>query len=150
MRMSQYTYFAIKSETMTAAEVTSRLGVEPDRFRVRGSRRADPPIPVCHSWEIRCDERGLRVDEQIDRVLARLTPVSDTIAELCRESDDVFGELQVVRYFNDEEGEEPKPQPEEENLIRFPDQHLLGWGLERSVIEFLAATGATLDVDEYG
>ncbi|MEV0648275.1 DUF4279 domain-containing protein [Phytomonospora sp. NPDC050363] len=149
MRMSQYVYFAIKSETMPATEITARLGVEPDRFSVRGSRRADPPVPVCHSWQVRCDERGLRVDEQIDRVLARLTPVTAKIAELCREPDEVAAVLEVVRFFEDEDGEDPKPQPAEENLVRIPDQHLLGWVLDRRVIEFLAATGAFLDVDEY-
>ena len=148
MRMSQHVYFAIKSQTMPAVEITARLGVEPDRFLVRGSRRADPPVPVWHSWEVRCDERGMRVDEQVDRVLARLTPVTAKIAELCREGD-LVAVLEIIRYFDDENGEDPRPQPAEESLVRIPDHHLIGWALDPEVIAFLAATGAYLDVDEY-
>jgi len=147
MRMSQYVYFAIDSETMTAAEMTGRLGVEPDRFTVRASRRTDPPVPRHHSWQVRCDERGLRVNEQIDRVLGRLAPATDAIAALNRELGGDAAVLEVVRFFDDEDGEDPPPLPA--NLVRFPDHHLLGWALERRVVEFLAATGAYLDVDEY-
>jgi hypothetical protein len=41
--------------------------------------------------------------------------------------------LQVVRYFNDEH----KPLG------------VMGWHLDRDVLDFMAATGAVLDVDEY-
>jgi hypothetical protein len=108
-----------------------------------------PCLPACHAWQVRCEERGLRVHEQIDRVLTRLIPVTAKIAELCRESAEPTAVLEVVRFFNDEGGEDPKPQPTQGNWVRIPDQHLLCWGLDRQVIEFLAATGAFLDVDEY-
>ena len=54
LRISQYVYFALKSETVPAAAITARLGVDPDSVRVRGARRLAPPVPVCHSWAIEC------------------------------------------------------------------------------------------------
>jgi hypothetical protein len=48
VRIRQYTYFALKSETLPAETITARLGIEPDA--VRGARRVDPPVPACHSW----------------------------------------------------------------------------------------------------
>ncbi|MET9232664.1 hypothetical protein [Lentzea sp. NPDC003310] len=38
MRLEQYCYFALKSTTITAAEMSRRLGMEPDEVSVRGSR----------------------------------------------------------------------------------------------------------------
>ncbi|MGO4748749.1 hypothetical protein AB4212_08975, partial [Streptomyces sp. 2MCAF27] len=48
--------------------------------------------------------------------------------------------LQVVRYFNDTDQDQP-------NTVDAPN--LFGWHLDRSVLDFLIATGAELDVDEY-
>lgn len=48
--------------------------------------------------------------------------------------------LQVVRYLNRHD-EQPGGSPDDTNLY--------GWRLERAVVDFLAATGAELDVDEY-
>ncbi|MEV5208906.1 hypothetical protein AB0K35_15660 [Micromonospora sp. NPDC053740] len=50
-------------------------------------------------------------------------------------SRDLPSTLQVVRYFNDDDGDQ---------------QHRLGWHLDRRSLEFLRHTGAELDVDEYG
>jgi len=54
--------------------------------------------------------------------------------------------LENVRKFNDEEGQNRLASAPPE-LIDGPD--LLGWHLDRDVLDFLHATGAVLDVDEY-
>ena len=38
MRVRQYAYFALISNTLTASEITGRLGIEPDAISVRGSQ----------------------------------------------------------------------------------------------------------------
>ncbi|WP_329245510.1 DUF4279 domain-containing protein [Actinoallomurus sp. NBC_01490] len=59
MRVRQYVYFALHSSTLPAAEMATRLGLEPDEVSVRGSRTTTPPRPVTHVWKIVCRDRGL-------------------------------------------------------------------------------------------
>ncbi|MFJ8039195.1 DUF4279 domain-containing protein [Kitasatospora sp. NPDC096147] len=144
MPLQQYVYFALFSRTVPARAMTADLGLDPDESSVRGSRCAAPrPVPVEHRWQIECREPGLTVDEQIACVLDRLRPHTDRIADLAdRLADDGEGGavLQVVRSFHSvaparpETGDAPAPY---------------GWHLDRSVLDFLAATGAELGVDEY-
>jgi hypothetical protein len=54
--------------------------------------------------------------------------------------------LQVVRYFNDG-ADQQAPFATEDARAEEPD--LFGWHLNRGVLDFLQATGAVLDVDEY-
>jgi hypothetical protein len=156
MRVDQYAYFALHSSVLPAAEMAARVGLEPDEVVVRGSRTADPPRPVEHRWKIVCRERGLRVDEQIDRVIERLGPHRDRIAALSRDlavRDPEHGGavLEIVRHFDYPFGEEEELSPPDAELRKLAGQHqLLGWGLDRGVLEFLLETGAYLDVDEYG
>ncbi|WP_155371695.1 DUF4279 domain-containing protein [Catellatospora vulcania] len=154
MRLSQHVYFALKSEEVTAAEMTARLGIEPDRVSVRGSRLAHAVVPRCHIWEVACREPDLTVDEQIDRVLERLLPAADRIAELTAgpgpaEERPIVGVLQVVRVFKPtEEGDE---EPATSALQEPPEKrNLFGWHLDGRVLDFLRRTHAELDVDEYG
>ncbi|WP_330440620.1 DUF4279 domain-containing protein [Micromonospora sp. NBC_00821] len=140
MRVHQYVYFCVRSDLLSARELTTRLGIEPDEISVKGSKRENPPVPAVHSWRVVCRDSGLTVDEQIDRIIDRLGPIADQIAALVRVIDEAEGEgitstLQVVRYFKDDDG----------------DQHQrLGWHLDRRALEFLHHTRAELDVDEYG
>lgn len=153
--MRQYAYFALFSERMPAAQMTGLIGVEPDSFGVRGARWRGPRVvPVAHSWRVECRDAGLTVDEQVERVVARLLPYQERIARLAaRLACDPGGgaRLSVVRYFNDDEGEEEVLSPPDAPLRKFPGQHqLLGWNLSARVLGFLVAVGADLDVDEYG
>jgi hypothetical protein len=150
--VDQYVYFALSSHVTSAAEMTAVLGLEPDETVVRGSRITEPKaIPVTHRWKIVCREPGLTVDEQIARVLERLTPHTDAIAALARhlDAEDPQGRsavLEIVRYFNDE------PVPQAHPLMDVPPgkaPKLFGWHLDRAVLNFLHLTGAVLDVDEY-
>ncbi|MGW7366060.1 DUF4279 domain-containing protein [Streptomyces sp. NPDC054841] len=149
MPLDQYVYFALSSERTTAQEMTALLRIEPDETTVRASRCAEPVRPVLHRWKVVCREPGRRVDEQVTHVLDRLRPHTDRIAELARyldreEGPDPSAVLQIVRRFNDVEGADatdPSGAPGGPNLF--------GWHLDREVLDFLAATGAVLDVDEY-
>ncbi|GAB2801148.1 hypothetical protein GCM10027176_01560 [Actinoallomurus bryophytorum] len=150
MEIEQYAYFALKSAVVPAAEMAERLGMEPDEVSVRGSRIAEPPRPIRHAWKIVCRKPGLAVDEQIGQIMDRLRPCRERIvafsAELrARDPDQAGAVLEVVRYF-DHSGGEALERPRDP-----ADRHrLLGWALDHEVLEFLVATGAHLDVDEYG
>ncbi|MCX5008846.1 DUF4279 domain-containing protein [Streptomyces sp. NBC_00638] len=146
MPLRQYVYFALTSHRTSAQQITEWLGIEPDETTVRGSRSAESPtVPVAHRWKIVCRDPGLRVDEQVGRVLERLRPHTDRIAEVAARlaAEDEEGSaavLQVVRCFNDED------TPDADAPDR-PDP--FGWHLDRDALRFLTVTGAALDVDEY-
>jgi Domain of unknown function (DUF4279) len=149
MPVTQYVYFALSSRSTSATEIAAILGLEPDETTMRGSRVAEPnPIPVLHRWKIVCREPGLRVDEQITRVLERLAPHTAAIAALASHLDTEGQQgpsavLEVVRYFNEQtERHDPGDASAEA-------PNLFGWHLGREVLDFLHTTGAVLDVDEY-
>ncbi|MFI7893575.1 DUF4279 domain-containing protein [Streptomyces sp. CACIS-1.16CA] len=154
MPLRQYVYFALSSRGITAQEITDLLGIEPDETRVINPRRlpADPAKPFCQVWQVVCRGPGLHVDEQIACVLGRLRPQTDRIAELIKQFNSAEDEeepglearLEVVRYFNEDEQQQEAGQPQEGEK-----HNLFGWALDREAIEFLAATGAYVDVDEY-
>ncbi|MFD7416552.1 DUF4279 domain-containing protein [Kitasatospora purpeofusca] len=145
MSLNQYVYFAISSVGTTADEITQLLGVEPDEVTVRGSIATSPhAIPFCHVWKVVCREPGLPVDEQIGRVIGRLAPRMEALirltARLATEEGPGGTILQVERFFN-RRHEQPSGSSDDTNLF--------GWRLDRAVVDFLAATGADLDVGEY-
>ena len=152
VRIRQYATFTLFSGSMTAGEITARLMVEPDKIRTRGSRQAAPPVPAHHAWKIVCDHRSLTVEGQVGQVIDRLRPHQDAIAELVREpAADCTAQLNLVRYFGDDDGEEEERSSPDSRLQKIPGQHqLLGWHLDRGTIAFLAAVHAEIDVDEYG
>lgn len=156
MRIRQYVYFELFSRTTTAQQMTDRLSLSPDEISVMGSRRSDPAIPVTHAWRLVCREPGLCVDEQITQVMERLRPQEQQVVELARDlerADPGRGGagLSIVRYLNDDTGEEEVLSPTDAQLQKLPGQHqLLGWVLEPEVMRFLLAANANVDVDEYG
>ena len=81
MRVSQYTYFALSSLTVTASDMAARIDMEPDEVMIRGSRRNDPPLPVAHRWKIVCGERHMTVDDQVRRLITRLAPVTRAVGD---------------------------------------------------------------------
>lgn len=143
MPLRQYSYFALFSRHTPADAMTSRLGITPDEVTVRGSRLTEPTaVPVDHSWKVVCREPGLRVDEQITRILDRLEPHRDRIGDLTRHLARTGGGavLQIVRYFDATGQARP-------GAVDAPS--LFGWHLDRETLDFLSATGAGLDIDEY-
>lgn len=154
MRLHQYVYFALKSEEVSASEMTAWLGIEPDEVVMRGSRQTDPVVPVCHIWKVVCRKPHMTVDEQIDHVLDRLLPAADRIGELVAgpgrvDQRPISSVLQVVRVFEHSDDED------EDSIIpidqKSPGQrNLFGWHVDARVLDFLRRTHAELDVDEYG
>ncbi|MGM9383118.1 DUF4279 domain-containing protein [Streptomyces antibioticus] len=143
MPLRQYAYFALFSRHTSADDMTSHLGITPDEVTVRGSRFTElAVVPVDHSWMAVCREPGLRVDEQITCILDRLQPHTAPICDLTRHLARTGGGavLQVVRYFNDTD----QAQPGAAHAL-----NPFGWHLDRQVLDFLSATGAELDIDEY-
>jgi hypothetical protein len=150
LRIRQYTYFAVKSRDLSAKEIERRLGISADRLRVAGSEGEEPLRPAAHSWELVCERASLTVDEQIANVVARLQPARAALRALTA-AGEVSAVLQVVRYFDDESGEEENVTRSAAGTERLLGQHqLLGWHLDLDTIGFLAAVRADLDVDEYG
>jgi Domain of unknown function (DUF4279) len=161
VRIRQYAYFAIYSDRLTPSDITGSLGVEPDAFRVRGSKTTEPPVPRHHSWRIDSTLPGLTVEAHLQAIVDRLNPYAEAIGSLVGEIESaeslsgVGGILGVVRHFDDDEGEDEDlsvaGQPGDPRLEKLPGQHqLLGWRLGASVISFLMATRSALDIDEYG
>ena len=132
---------------MNAEEMTERIGLSPDSVHVRGSRRLLPrAVPVTPTWSVECADtgEGFGVGEQIDRLVARLAPHERAIGSLvdelqAQEGPEASSQLSVARWFDAPDGD----------LDGF-QHHLLGWHLDSATISFLAATRASLDVDEYG
>lgn len=129
MRLDQYCYFALKSESTSAADISRRLGMEPDEVLVRGSRRPELDLPRLHAWKIVCrgDER---FHEQVQHVVDRLLPLRDELVALTADPD-ITASLVVVRRFRDGDGAD------------------LGWWISAESLAFLASLRASLDVDEY-
>ncbi|WP_406224560.1 DUF4279 domain-containing protein [Streptomyces canus] len=75
-------------------------------------------------------------------MLDRLQPHTDLIRDLTRHLARTGGGavLHIVRYFNDTDQAQP-------GAVDAPN--LFGWHLDRNVLDFLSATGAELDIDEY-
>ncbi len=85
MRVRQYAYFALISNTLTASEITGRLGIEPDAISVRGSQTPDPPVPRHHSWRITSNEQGLSVADHMDHIIDRVGTHAAAIGDLVLE-----------------------------------------------------------------
>lgn len=155
MKISQYVYFDLSSDTVPAAEITAHLGIEPSEIRVRGAKKTAPrPVPANHSWSVRCREPGLRLDAQTEKVLSQLASSQPKLTSLVARAD-VTARLVFVRYFDDDEGEEElfdaTITEDGELLERLPGQHqLLGWVLDPDQLAFLASIPAAIWADEYG
>ncbi len=146
IKIRQYSYFALYSETMTAADMTVHLSMEPDEIRVLGSRSAEHRLPRSHSWQIHRHSPE-SIDEQIEYLIDRLTPVLPRLLSLI-DRPDVGASMQIVRHYDDPDGVHGAP-----GGTSLADVHNwprpLGWHLTTAVLEFLVATGAELDIDEY-
>ncbi len=129
MRVEQYAYFALKSLTVPAAEMTRRLGLEPDEAVVRGSRSVERDVPAVHAWKI-VRESDEHIDDQVQHLVERLLPVRGELVRLTADPE-IRAVMQVVRYFHD--GEPAK----------------VSWRFPAETVAFLAEVGAVLDADEY-
>ncbi|WP_194837781.1 DUF4279 domain-containing protein [Nocardia sp. XZ_19_369] len=150
MKVRQYCYFALKSEVMSAVEISAWLGMDADAVLVQGSKSVERRLPRCHSWKIverdaECNADG--VADQIQRLVERLSPVRDRLIELAA-LDEVSSVLQVVRYFDDPDGVSGAPGGSSADQVRQWSRPF-GWHVPLPILEFLSATRTELDVDEY-
>jgi Domain of unknown function (DUF4279) len=149
VRLRQYVYFSLWSDSITPDELTARIGIEPDCIHVRGSRFPGPnPVPRHHMWEVRCDEHNMKMDAQIESVLGRIAPAQEAIREVITEHDDVSGRLKAGRFFGDEKGDAPIVTRRADGEI-VDTGSIFGWGMSVEALGFLAHVGAYLDIDEY-
>ena len=154
MKIRQYVYFALHSESLSPDDIAGRVGMRPDKSRVRGARQLEPPRPPRNMWAIECDARGLTIDEQAASVLKRVAPFQAAVKQLV-DAGEVNAVLQLVRYFGvylaEKDGEDEHIDVTPDGLEKLTGQHqLLGWQLDASSLALLAALGAELSADEYG
>ncbi|MGW4209622.1 DUF4279 domain-containing protein [Lentzea sp. NPDC004789] len=134
MRVEQYTSFALKSPEISAAEMSRRLGLEPDWAGVRGSSSVELDVPPVHVWEI-VRKSNEAIGDQVGHLVDRLRPVRDELVRLTADPE-VRAVLEVVRYFNDDGDVASESAP-------------VGWCFSPELIAFLADVRASFDVDEY-
>lgn len=149
MKVKQYCYFAVKSEIVSAAEISMRLGMEADAVVVMGSK-VPGLVPRCHSWKLveRDAERDSDgIGDQIQRLVDRLSPIRSRLITLTA-NPDVSSVMQVVRYSDDPEGVRAAPGGTPADQMGQWSRPL-GWHLSLPTIEFLSSTRTELDVDEY-
>ena len=153
--MSQYVYFTLISETLTADAIAAEVGIDPDRTSVLGSRQMTPRrIPRVHRWSLYSTDAAQPIDVQTVAVLGRIAHAAGAIRRLV-DRDEVTAELVFVRLFNDKDGEEENldsvTTEDGLGLERIAGQHQLpGWCLEPDQLALLAAMRASIDADEYG
>ena len=159
MHLRQYVRFLMFSSTLSIDEMSARVGMSADFTEAIGSRLAGPrPLPPRHKWEVRCDSPALRIDEQLEIVVSRLKPFETNIASLARElstRDSRDGAVfSIVRHFDDPGGEEERQRHvvvRGHALESVPGQHqLLGWHIDKEILQFILRLDAEIDGDEYG
>ncbi len=131
---SSSAYFAVFSESVSAADMTRRIGMEPDRSTVRGSRFASPTVvPRTHAWDLlpRADPQST-IQGQLRDVLDRVRSYEAPIAELCAEGE-CGSVLRIVREFR----------------LTAEDTDTLGLALDAEDVALLARVGAFIDISEY-
>ncbi|KAA2252435.1 DUF4279 domain-containing protein [Solihabitans fulvus] len=144
MHTLQHCYFALKCTTVSAAEITDRLGLQPDEVMVLGSKLPEQQVPRCHAWKI-VRQSTESVGDQIQHLVDRLSPVHTRLFDLVAESE-VDPVMQVVRYFHHQQG----VQALLDGFPPMPHAHRpLGWSLPLPVLDFLSSARCELDVDEY-
>ncbi|MFD7845487.1 DUF4279 domain-containing protein [Nocardia sp. NPDC059764] len=146
MKIRQYSYFQLVSSVVSAAEMTIRLGVEPDEVEVKGTTRAGGRVRGVHTWRIEDSVEGA-IDDQIERLIDRLEPGRAQLIAMTSDPD-IWSRLSVVRYFHDPDGVHYAPGGTPIDEVRdWPRP--LGWNLSVPTLQFLTSTATSLDVDEY-
>jgi hypothetical protein len=116
----------VMSKTLSPAEITAHLGLEPDHTWVMGDVRKGTKLSeVENGWELRSSASGdPQLQDQVTQLLDRTTPVADALKEL---SEICIVQISCVVY-----AEDPPP-------LNFPSDLILR----------MAALRAALDIDLY-
>lgn len=148
MKIRQFAYVLVASESMRPDEITDALAIVPSSTTLRASRSVDPPVPRANMWRFEA-AASARVDELISELVERLEPSAEAVRRLAARPDTSVG-IQVVRYFDDPEGDDEEPVPDGD-LEKLAGQHQhLGFHLDPDLMFRLHALSCALDVDEYG
>jgi Domain of unknown function (DUF4279) len=155
VKVRQYVYLGLKSDTVDPGTISERLGLMPDEVKLMASKHpGPPPVPRTHLWRLNSgvgsDEVAL--DEHFDSLLARVSGSASRIRELI-ESGQVDAVIQVVRHFTPgpEDPRISEPGGHLEGYERLRGQHpLVGFGIESGLVAYAAEAGITFDFDEYG
>lgn len=155
MKVRQYVYLGLSSDTVDPGTISERLGLMPDEVKLMGSRHpGPPPLPRTHMWRLNSgtgsDERTL--DEHFQSLLARLTGSASKLRELTV-SGEVDAVIQIVRHFTPgpEDRRISEPGRHRGDFERLRGQHpLVGFGIEAGLITYAAEAGIGFDFDEYG
>ena|SRR3984957_16103045 len=119
------------SQTVSASEVTARVGVEPTAERVKGEGRTGRTrevVVASHQWSWKPDTSVERLlDPQLDAIWATLGPHADGFASVPPQAE-VTLSIWIVHH-----GTELS----------------LGWVLDRRHVAAAAAFRASIDIDEY-
>ena len=144
LRVRQRVEFFVQSVVVPADEITAALGLPPDTTDVRGSQSADPVRPTWHNWAVTSPEGDHDLGEQVEALVARRRPLLPALvglvdrlrsnaADVGPDGTQAGAGLLIVRYFGDNS--------------RSTDR--LGLHLSEPVVQFLATTRASVDLDEY-
>jgi hypothetical protein len=149
LSIRQYSYLAVTSKTLRPQDIEGRLLMKADAHEQwgKGRLKADPTYRLTNVWKLLCVEI-MRVDEQIEALITRISPAKERLLKLTSQGD-VEVSLQIVRYFNDPHGES-EAIVEDGEYIKLSGQHqLLGWSISAEALALLASLHANVDVDEY-
>lgn len=126
-------YFTLKGD-FDPNEVTQFLGIEPTGILIKGSRNSNPCYPPISSWEFSSgyiESEILDIYDIASKVINPLTPHADKLKEVMNKFK-IEGVLQVALWISsDEEVSNP------------------AIGFDAEVVRFLAAVGASVDIDSY-
>ncbi len=135
--------------------ITSRVQLVPDETKAKGSRIAGPtPVPRFHLWTVKsgCPETA-DLNAHLSALAAKIEPYARLIRTFL-DSSEADGQFSIVRKF--EAGPELDAIVDvgrygPGNLERLRGQHpLLGFHLDREVIDLATSLGVDFDFDEYG
>lgn len=148
MKIRQRVYLSVSSDALTPAQVSAALGMPFDREMWRGLKSADPPRPATNRWFLDAPA-GDAVDDRIEALFDRMAPIVGPLQRLSSEGQ-VEVVLQVIRSFNDEDGEEEEIVKTDEYEKLSGQHQYLGFPLSVELMNRLAELDCAIDVDEYG
>lgn len=130
------------------------IGLEPTEAEAMGSRDPSRGIPRCHLWSL---ASGVDEAASLDDHVNALVPIMQSRTEAFRAVSAIKSIgiwLTIVRHFEDANevfDQSGYGLDADAGVERLGGQHpLLGWGMDRDVVELLSECGIGLDVDEYG
>jgi hypothetical protein len=129
--------------------------VTPDETKAKGSRAAGPkPLPRFHLWTVQSGfPDTAELNDHLAALASKISPFIQHIRSFL-DSSDAHGQFSIVRKF--ESGSELETIVDvgrngPGNLERLRGQHpLLGFHLDREIVDLAHDLGVDFDFDEYG